>query len=41
MASNVELLPSQVTPQKYFRYVLGLRIENYLKVKGSNVSMLD
>ena len=41
MTSNVELLPSQVTSKKYFRYVLGLRIENYLKDKGSNVSMLD
>ena len=41
MTSNVELLPSQVTSKKYFRYVLGLRIKNYLKDKGSNVSMLD
>ena len=41
MTSNVELLPSQVTSKKYFRYVLGLRIENYLKDKGSNVSMPD
>ena len=41
MQSNAESLTAQVNPQRYFEHILDLRIEKYLKDKGSNTSMLN
>lgn len=41
MQSNAELLLAQVNLKKYFEHILDLKIEIYLKDKGSNTSMLN
>ena len=41
MQSNAELLLAQVNLKIYFEHILDLKIEIYLKDKGSNTSMLN
>lgn len=41
MPHNVTLSPLNVTPKKYHHHILGLKIDNYLKDKGTNASILN
>ena len=41
MPHNVTLSPLSVTPKKYHHHILGLKIDNYLKDKGTNASILN